>query len=153
MESNVNKIALAMRPLRLLLLFDSVLLFLLGGSLMVLPERVEAAFNFTGLPHGVGYMLGLWGCGLLTMACGYFVAALDPLRNLIWVQIGIARGLLECVLGLYYAGTGVISFRQGAFGMITAGLIAIGYIVLYPRQQSVLDQAFLNSPPPPKPVT
>ena len=121
-------------PLRYLLLVDAVLLFLLGATLIFVPRHIEAAFGFRDLPEGVHYLVGLWGCVFVTMAIGYFAAARDPLRNVVWVQVGIARGVIEFALGLIYVVRGVVTWQQAAFGLIAASVITLAYIVLYPRQ-------------------
>ena len=55
-------------PLRVLLALDAAVLFLLGALLILAPRRVEFAFRFKDLPEGVSYIIGLWGCVLVTMA-------------------------------------------------------------------------------------
>jgi hypothetical protein len=124
-----------MQPLRLLLIVDAAVLFLLGFLLILAPQQVARAFQFQNLPEGVYYLVGLWGCVLVTIAVGYLVAAQNPIRHVVWVQVGIARGALECVLSLVYLARGVVTFSQAGFGMIVAALIAIAYAVLYPRQE------------------
>lgn len=119
--------------LRNLLLIDAAVLFLLGGLLIFMPVQVERAFHFNDLPPGVSYIIGLWGCALVTMGFGYVVAATHPTRHIVWVQIGILRAICECLLGAIYLARGVVSFQQVGFGIIVAGLLALGYIVLYPR--------------------
>ena len=119
--------------LRYLLVLDAALLFLLGGALIFVPRQVEVAFGFKDLPQGVSYMLGLWGCVFITMGAGYVVAAGDPVRHRIWVQVGIARGTLEFLLGLLYLQRGIVSWQQAGFGLIAAAIITIAYILLYPR--------------------
>ena len=121
-------------PLRILLAMDAAVLGLLGLLLMLAPKQVELAFRFKDLPDGVSYIIGLWGCVLVTLAVGYAVAATDPLRHVVWVQVGIARGTLECVLGALYLARGVVSWQQAGFGIIVAALITIAYIVCYPRK-------------------
>jgi hypothetical protein len=120
--------------LRYLLLWDAVILFLLGGLLVFMPGQVLKAFHFKDLPPAVSYMLGLWGCGIGTLGIGYLVAARDPLRHLIWVQLGIARGFLECLVGIVYVTRGVATFQQAGIGITLAALIAVAYIILYPRK-------------------
>ena len=127
--------------LRYLLLLDAVLLFVIGAALIFAPRDVQAAFGFRDLPQGVNYMVGLWGCLFLTLAVGYFTAARDPLRHVVWVQVGIARGALESVLGLIYLERGIVSWRQAAFGIIAAAVITIAYIVLYPRRSALRPNA------------
>src|SRR5881396_3067398 len=114
-------------PLRVLLALDAAVLFLLGALLILAPRRVEFAFRFKDLPEGVSYIIGLWGCVLVTMAIGYAVAATDPIRHVVWVQVGIARGALDLAWG-------VVGWQQAGFGIIVAALITIAYIVFYPRK-------------------
>ncbi len=118
--------------LRNLLLLDAAVLLLLGLLLVFVPKQVELAFGFKELPAGVSYILGLWGCVLGTMGVGYVVAASDPLRHKIWVQVGIARGALECVLGLVCLARGIVTFQQAGFGIIVAAIITVAYVACYP---------------------
>lgn len=122
------------RILRVLLVLDAAVLFVLGGLLIFAPQLVERTFHFENLPAGVNYLIGVWGCALATMGIGYTIAATDPVRHVAWVQVGIARGALECVVGIVYVARGVVSFQQAGAGIIVAGLMALGYIVLYPRR-------------------
>src|SRR6266478_170163 len=119
--------------LRYLLIIDALVLFLLGALLILAPGQVERAFHFQYLPPAISYIIGLWGCVFATLAIGYLVAATDPLRHVVWVQVGIARGVLECVFGFVYLMRGLVSFEQAGFGIIVAALITIAYMVLYPR--------------------
>jgi len=120
--------------LRYLLIIDAAVLFLLGALLIFAPVQVERAFHFQDLPPAIAYIIGLWGCVFATLAIGYAVAATDPLRHVAWVQVGIARGVLECVLGLVYLARGIVTFQQAGFGLVVAALISIAYILCYPRQ-------------------
>src|SRR5437763_14456643 len=104
--------------LRYLLILDAAILFLLGAVLIAAPSQVLLTFHFHDLPPGVGYLIGLWGCVLATMGFGYVAAATDPFAHIIWIQIGIARGALECLLGIVYLTRGVVNMSQSAFGII-----------------------------------
>jgi hypothetical protein len=125
-----------LRPIRILLAFDAAVLFLLGTLLLVLPRHVEFAFGFTDLPIGVTYIVALLGCVLLSMAIGYWKASADPVRHLVWVQVGIARGALECAMGIVYLIRGIVTFRQAGTGIILAGLFALAYLIFYPRAKT-----------------
>jgi hypothetical protein len=122
-----------LRPIRILLALDAAVLFLLGTLLLVLPRHVEFAFGFPDLPIGVTYIVALLGCALLTMALGYWKASADPVRHVVWVQVGIARGALECAIGIVYLLRGIITFRQAGTGIVLAGLFALAYLIFYPR--------------------
>jgi hypothetical protein len=138
--------------LRNLLVFDAAVLFLLGMLLILIPQRIELVFQFKDLPVGVDYVLGLWGCALATMSLGYYVAASDPIRHVAWVQVGIARGAAEVLLGLVCLLRGTVSFQQAGFGLIVAGLISAGYVALYPRQPRLVNAAAGAGPDPAKPA-
>ena len=120
--------------LRNLLLLDFAVLFLLGVLFIAIPKHVLLAFHFRDLPVGVGYIIGLWGCALVTLSAGYLLAAVNPYRHVVWIQVGIARGVLEALLGIVYLAQGIVTFSQAAFGIIAAASFALAYIVLYPRR-------------------
>ena len=127
--------------LRNLLLLDAGVLLLLGALLILIPRQVEVAFQFRDLPQGVSYIVSLCGCVLATLALGYSVAARDPLRHVAWVQVGIARSALECIVGVVYLARGVVTFQQADFGIVVAAAIALAYVVLYPRATSKILSA------------
>jgi hypothetical protein len=127
--------------LRYVLMIDAAVLLLLGALLIFAPKRVEMAFYFNDLPAAVSYLIGLWGCVFATMGCGYVIAATHPIRHLVWVQVGIARGLLECAVGAVYLTRGTVTWQQAAFGIVTAAIIAGAYMFLYPRGRLSLRPA------------
>ena len=124
--------------LRNFLLLDAAVLFLMGTMLVLLPEQVERTFSFTDLPAGVHYIIGLWGCSLAALSIGYVTAAKNPVRHIIWVQVGIARGAAEVFWGLFCVARHIVTFRQAAFGIIVAGLMSLAYLILYPRKPRLL---------------
>jgi len=137
--------------LRGLLILDAAVLLLLGALLIFAPAQVERAFQFQALPPAVSYLIGLWGCVFATMGFGYLVAATNPVRHRVWIQVGIARGALECVLGLVYLARGIVTFQQAGFGVLLAALISVAYIVLYPRPPRLVTAAEISPPSPSSP--
>jgi hypothetical protein len=130
-----HSFSVKLRVTGILLALDAAVLFLLGTLLLVLPQHVELAFGFVDLPIGVTYIIALWGCVLLTMAIGYWKASADPVRHLVWAQVGIARGALEFGVGIIYLFRGIVTFRQAGLGIILAGLFALAYLIFYPRAE------------------
>jgi hypothetical protein len=118
--------------LRALLLVDAAVLLALGVALIVAPHGVEAAFHFGDLPAAADYIAVSWGCALATMAIGYGVASADPGRHRVWIQVGIARGALECGVGTFYLSRGLMTFEQIGYGIIVAAVVTAAYVVLYP---------------------
>ena len=134
--------------LRGLLVFDAAVLFLLGGLLIFVPAQVERAFHFQDLPPAVAYLIGMWGCLMATMGFGYLVAATHPLRYRVWINIGIIRGGLEFALGIFYLARGTITFQQAGLGTLVAGLLALAYLGLYPRQPRAVAAVPPSAPTP-----
>ena len=112
--------------LRGLLIADAAVLFLLGGLLIFEPVQVEKSFHFQDLPAAVAYLIGMWGCVMATMGFGYLVAATHPMRHRVWINIGIIRGALESVLGIFYLARGTVTFQQAGFGTLLAGFDGAG---------------------------
>jgi hypothetical protein len=125
-----------LRVTGILFALDAAVLFLLGTLLLVLPRHVLFAFGFADLPLGVTYIVALFGCAVLTMAIGYWRASANPVRHLVWAQVGIARGALECAVGILYLLRGIVTFRQAGLGIILAGLFAVAYLCFYPRVET-----------------
>ena len=127
-------IPVRLRLLRVLLGADAAVLLAMGGLLMALPAKVGMAFGFGDLAPAACYLIGLWGCALISLGVGYACAVSDPVRNVTWVRAGIVRGALECAFGLVVVGQHMVTWHQAAFGTVIAGAIAAGYLVLYPGE-------------------
>jgi hypothetical protein len=125
------------RALRMLMTMDATVLFLLGVAFICCPQAIAAAFHFKYLPLAVNFLIGLWGCALATLGVGYFVAAVDPARHRLWVCIGIARGAAEAIFGLCALLRGIVTWQQSGLTILLAAFMAIAYLVLYPRANSV----------------
>ena len=119
--------------LRMLLMFDAVILFLLGGAFMFVPGRMLILFGFHNTPPGIAYVVGVFGSVYATMGIGYVFAAQSPLRNVAWVQVGIARGVAESLFSLVCVVQGWVSFAQAGFSIVVPALLGVGYALLYPR--------------------
>jgi len=123
-----------LRMLRVLLVMDATVLLAMGALFMAMPANVGIAFGFRDLPPAACYLIGLWGCALISLGIGYAYAVADPARNVTWVRAGIVRGALECMFGFVVLGHHMVTWHQAAFGTIVAGAIAAGYIILYPAE-------------------
>jgi len=129
-----SEIPVRLRMLRVLLAMDAAVLLAMGALFMALPTKVGLAFGFRDLPGSAGYLIGLWGCALISLGVGYAFAVEDPVRNIAWVRAGIVRGALECMFGFMVLRQHMVTWDQAAFGTIIAGAIAAGYAILYPAE-------------------
>ena len=81
------------------------------------------------------------GCALISLGVGYAYAVGDPVRNVTWVMAGIVRGALECAFGFIVLAHHMVTWNQAAFGTIVAGVIAVGYVILYPANPAEAAKA------------
>ena len=117
----------------MLMMMDATVLTLLGIAFIFCPGQIESAFHFENVPPAMNFLIGLWGCVLLTLGIGYGMAAIDPQRHRLWVGMGVARGGLEAVFGLWCFYRGMVTWKQSGLGILLSAFIAIAYLVLYPR--------------------
>jgi hypothetical protein len=122
------------RALRMLMMMDATVLGLLGIAFVCCPAQIERAFHFENVPPALNFLIGLWGCALLSLGIGYGIAAVDPHRHRLWVCIGIARGAMEAIFGLWCLHREWVIWKQSGLGILLAAFMAIAYISLYPRQ-------------------
>ena len=125
-----------LRLLRVLFVADAVVLLALGSLLVAMPAKVGVAFGFHDIAPAIAYLIGLWGCALISLGFGYACAAGDPARNASWVIAGIVRGALECGFGFVAVNQHLATWNQAAFGTIVAGVIAVSYALLLPRTEA-----------------
>src|SRR4051794_29762068 len=106
--------------LRYLLLLDAVVLAMMGVLFIFEPHRIATFFHFNDLPNSVSYLIGLWGCVMLSLAAAYALVSRDPIRHRMWIDIGIVRALLETIFGIVSIARGTVDFSQAGFGTILA---------------------------------
>ncbi len=121
--------------LRLLLVLDAAALLLIGAIFIFTPARALQLFGFTDAPANITFIIGTFGTVYATMGIGYIFAAQNPMRNVAWVQVAIARGAAECLFSLYCVFQHIATFRQAGFSIILPALVAIGCLLLYPRPE------------------
>jgi hypothetical protein len=125
---------LKMTLLRVALILDAAILLLLGASMIFMPGAMTEVFQMGAVPASTHYVIGLFGCALATLSWGYCVAAIDPVRHVAWIQLGILRGTVEVVVGLSYVLRGAVTWVQAGFGLGAATVVVVVYCLLYPRR-------------------
>lgn len=124
--------------LRYLLFVDAVVLAMIGLLLIVMPQRVATFFHFADLPQSVSYLLGLWGCVMLSLGGAYAIVSRDPIQHRLWIDIAIIRALIETGFGFVAMSRGIVNFSQAGFGTILTAALALAYIALYPRPPRIV---------------
>ena len=122
------------RALRMLMAMDGTVLALLGLAFICCPSQIAAAFQFKDLPPAINFLIGIWGCALLTLGFGYGFAAVDPIHHRLWITVGIMRGLLEALFGWWCLARGIVTWKQSGMTILLAAFMALAYLALYPRR-------------------
>ena len=122
------------RALRMLMALDGTVLTVLGIAFLFCPNQIEEAFHFKDVSPSVNFLVGLWGCALLSLGVGYFVAAVNPVEHRLWAAIGAFRGGLEALFGWWCLSRGIVIWKQSGLTILLAGVMALAYLALYPRQ-------------------
>jgi heme A synthase len=122
------------RALRMLMALDGTVLTVLGIAFLCCPHQIEEAFHFKDISPSVNFLTGLWGCALVSLGVGYFVAAINPVEHRLWVTIGVLRGGLEALFGWWCLSRGIVTWKQSGLTILLAAAMALAYIALYPRQ-------------------
>jgi hypothetical protein len=117
---------------------DGIVLGLFGLGLVLTPQAMYRLFDMA-LAGPASYVAGMWGALLLTVAAGYVLAAPQPAARPVFVQVGLARAVVELGVSLFYLGSQTISFKQAAAGMFLALWFGLAYLVLYPRPGAAKD--------------
>ena len=125
-----------MMLLRVILIADAVVLAVLGLLLMLASRAMFGAFGLADLPGSVNYIAGMWGALMATMGIGYGLAARSPATSRVWVQVGIARAILETAVSIIYVAQGNVSMSSAGLGLALAIWFALAYIALYPPKPS-----------------
>jgi hypothetical protein len=122
------------RALRMLMALDGTVLGVLGIAFLCCPAQIEEAFHFRDISPAVNFMIGLWGCALLSLGVGYGMAAVNPIENRLLVTVGILRGILEALFGWWCFWRGIVTWKQSGLTILLAAFMALAYLALYPRR-------------------
>ena len=117
------------------MMMDATVLTLIGLALICCPRQITGVFGFMDVAPPLLFLLGFWGCALLTLGIGYGFAAVDPAANRLWVCIGIARGTAEAIFGWSCLHRGLVTWKQSGLGIMLAAFMALAYLILYPRSK------------------
>lgn len=113
-----------------------VVSILLGLGFVFAPEKLLSGFGLEQAPASVPYFLALLGNAYI--ACGFFfiVAARDPLKHIIWAQLGIAWSLLDAIGTLYFLIRGNVNLSQVGVVPILDIIFVAAFLISYPWRKA-----------------
>ena len=119
--------------LKFTLYFIGVVQIGLGLTFLLTPKMYPQMVNLTQAPDWVSWMLVFTSARMIGFGIGMFIAAQDPIRHKLWIQIMIGLQTMDWVGTVFYIFSGVVTIVQ----VSTASFLPIIFLVLlaysYPR--------------------
>ncbi len=109
---------------------------LVGLAFIFAPQPLLAMDGFEKGPPYLSYFLAFLGNALLVSGAFVLIAARDPLKYIVWVQLAIAWSLLDTLAAGYFLMEGVVRFSQVGWVPIIDVLFAAAFLVLYPWRKA-----------------
>jgi hypothetical protein len=110
------------------------ILFALG--FFFAPERLCSMFGFEKVPPYVPYFLSIIGIAYILSSVFVIIAARNPLKHIMWVQLATAWSLLEAIATSYFIIRGNINFSQAGMGLIINVIFFVVFPALYPWRKA-----------------
>ncbi len=124
-----------LRALKVTLIVAAIVGFIFGGMMLIIPDQAGALFNFPEFPQEIRYTVSSLGGMFVAFSVGFVLAARDPARHRILVQVGLVGYALSLVVTIYYLLRGTIGWDIATVPFIIQLVFVIAFAVFYPREQ------------------
>jgi energy-converting hydrogenase Eha subunit C len=109
---------------------------LFGLGFILAPEKLCSGFGFEKAPAYVPYFLAFIGIAYIVSGFFVIIAARDPLKHIMWVQLAIAWSLLDAIAALYFITRGNVNFSQAGMVPIIDIIFVVAFLILYPWRKT-----------------
>jgi hypothetical protein len=120
------------KVLKIAMIVWSVIGILLGLGFIISPEQLISMAGFEKGPAYMPYFLTLLGIAYLSSGIFMVIAARDPLKHIILLQLVIVWSLVDALAASYFIIRGNVSFSQVGWVPIYDGIFVIAFLALYP---------------------
>jgi uncharacterized membrane protein YozB (DUF420 family) len=66
----------------------------------------------------------------------FILAARDPLKHIMWVQLAIIWSIFDLIADLYFIIRGDITFRMAGSALIGGVIFLVAFLILYPWRKA-----------------
>jgi hypothetical protein len=126
------------KGLKVAMIVWAVVGILVGLGLVFAPEQLRSMFGFEKAPVYVPYFLAFIGIPYIVAGVFVIIAARDPLKHIMWVQLAIAWSLLEVLTTLYFIIRGNVNFNQAGMVLIIDAIFVVAFLALYPWREAIV---------------
>jgi hypothetical protein len=109
---------------------------LFGLEFLFAPGLVYASTGLQEIPAGVTFFLALLGNMYIVSSFFVLLAARDPLKQILWVQMAMAGSLLDMLAALYFIFRGFIPFNQSGITVIINVILLTAFLAFYPWRKA-----------------
>jgi hypothetical protein len=120
------------KALKVTMIVYAIVGILFGLAFIIIPDQMSDWFNvavFTDFPK---YILTLLAAQFLVVSAFLIMAARDPIRNILWVKLAIAHGIVDALVAAYALIRDYGDFSQIGAALIIHAVFAILLLVFYP---------------------
>jgi len=109
---------------------------LFGLLYVISPEKTVSSAGYETGSIAIPYFLTYLGVAYLAFCVFLIVAAMDPLKNILWIQLAMVWSFLDVLVALYFYLRGDVSLSQAAWAFITDGIPFVAMLAFYPWRKA-----------------
>ena len=122
--------------LKFSLYFVGFVQVVLGLIFLLIPTNYASMMGLQQAPNWVNWMFTFMSIRMIGFGAGMFIAAKDPIKNKLWIQIMIVMQAMDWLGTVFYLTAGVVTLAQ----VTSASFLPLIFIALlvysYPRPQA-----------------
>lgn len=107
-----------------------------GLVFIIAPGQTLSTFGPGKWPAYAPYFLMLLGNSYIVSGVFVIIAARDPLKHILWLQLAIAWSLLDALGAFYFMIWGEVNFSQAELGLVIDIIFVVAFLALYPRRKT-----------------
>ena len=127
------------KGLKVVMIIWSMIVILFGLGFLFAPGKFCSMSGFENPAPYVPFFLALLGMGYIVVGFFVIVAARNPLKHIMWVQMAIVWTPLDAVVALFYIVKGNVSFSQAGAAPILHGILTVALLIFYPWRKMSAD--------------
>jgi energy-converting hydrogenase Eha subunit C len=124
------------KGLKVVMIVWGVVGALFGLGFVFAPEQLCSILGYEKGPAYVPYLMALVGIACFVGSLFVIIAARDPLKHIMWVQLAIVWSLLNGIAGLYFIVKGNVNFSQAGMGPIMDVVFIVAFLIFYPWRKA-----------------
>jgi hypothetical protein len=120
------------KGLKIVMIIWAAIAILMGLAFVFFPTQLGEMGGYEKGPAWSPYLHAMLGIAFIAIGAFVIVAARDPLRNIMWVQLVITLAILMVAVEVYSLIRGFVTFEQVGMSIIIDAVFAVAFLALYP---------------------